>query len=139
MRAVVYTFGVNDPATRLQADFPQLDWVIARSPDEVGRETRDADILVLSNRVCTPDLGEALRNGGGASLRWVHFLTSGIERGLAMGLPDQAIISNSAGVRATTVSEHAVALLLALVRQLPALRTTQVAHDWARVAMGPKL
>jgi phosphoglycerate dehydrogenase-like enzyme len=139
MKAVIYTYGVNDPAARLRADFPQIEWVMAGSPEEVGRETRDADILVLSNRVCTPELGEALRNGGGATVRWIHFLTSGIERGLAMGLPDQAIISNSAGVRSTTVAEHALALLLALVRQLPALRATQTAHDWARVAMGPKL
>ena len=139
MKAVLYTFHENDPAAGLRADFPQLEWVIARSAEEVGRETRDADILVLSNRVCTPELGEALRNGGGATLRWIHFVTSGIERGLAMGLPEQAIISNSAGVRATTVAEHALALLLALVRQFPALRATQGARDWARVEMGPKL
>jgi phosphoglycerate dehydrogenase-like enzyme len=139
MKAVFYTFHKDDPAARLRDDFPQLDWVIARSPEEVGRETRNADILVLSNRVCTPELGEALRNGGGATLRWVHFVTSGIERGLAMGLPDGAIISNSAGVRAPTVAEHALALLLALVRQLPALRIPQSAHQWARVGMDSKL
>jgi phosphoglycerate dehydrogenase-like enzyme len=139
MKAVFYTFHENDPAAQLRADFPHLDWVIARSPEEVGRETRGADILVLSNRVCTPELGAALRDGGGATLRWIHFVTSGIERGLAMGLPDQAIVSNSAGVRATTVAEHALALLLALVRQLPALRTAQAARDWARVEMGPRI
>jgi phosphoglycerate dehydrogenase-like enzyme len=139
MKAVLYTFHGDDPAAGFRKEFSRLDWVIARSPEEVGRETRDADILILSNRVCTPELGDALRNGGGATLRWIHFLTSGIERGLAMGLPDGAIVSNSAGVRAPTVAEHALALLLALVRQLPALRTPQSAHQWARVEMGPKL
>jgi D-3-phosphoglycerate dehydrogenase len=139
MKAVFYTFHENDPTARLRTDFPQMQWIIARSPEEVGRETRDADILILSNRVCTPELGEALRNGGGATLRWIHFLTSGIERGLAMGLPDQAIISNSAGVRAPTVAEHALALLLGLVRQLPQLRAAQGAHAWSRIEMGPKI
>lgn len=139
MKAVLYTFHEDDPVTRLASDFPQLQWAVARSPEEVGREVRNADILILSNRVCTPELGQALRNGGGTALRWVHFVTSGIERGVAMGLPDQAIISNAAGVTAPTVAEHAIALLLALVRRLPALRAAQAAHNWARVEMGPTL
>ena len=139
MKAVLYTFHDDDPVAGLREDFPRLNWVIARSAEEVGREAGDADILVLSNRVCTPALGEALRNGGGATVRWIHFVTSGIERGLAMGLPEGAIVSNSAGVRSPTVAEHALALLLALVRQLPALRVPQSARQWARVEMGPKI
>jgi phosphoglycerate dehydrogenase-like enzyme len=106
--------------------------------EDVGREAADTDILILSNRVCTPELGEALRNGA-ASPRWIHFLTSGIERGLAMGLPDGAIVSNAAGVRSSTVAEHALALLLGVVRQFPALHREQGAHHWARVEMDGKL
>jgi phosphoglycerate dehydrogenase-like enzyme len=139
MKAVLYTFHEHDPVARLAADFPDMEWSIARSPEEVGREARNADILILSNRVCTPELGQALRQGAGTSLRWIHFVTSGIERGIAMGLPNQAIVSNAAGVRAPTVAEHALALLLALVRQLPDLRTAQTARQWARVEMGPRL
>jgi phosphoglycerate dehydrogenase-like enzyme len=139
MKAVLYTFDEKDAVTRLATEFPQLEWAVARSPDEVGEETRSAEILVLSNRVCTPELGEALRNGGGATLRWIHFVTSGIERGVAMGLPDGVIISNAAGVRAPTVAEHAMALLLALVRYLPGMRSEQDAHRWARVEIGPHL
>jgi phosphoglycerate dehydrogenase-like enzyme len=139
MKAVLYTYDERDALAGLRAHFSQLDWVVARSPEEVGREVGNAEILVLSNRVCTPELGDALRKGGGASLRWIHFVTSGIERGTAMGLPAKAIVSNAAGVRAPTVAEHAVTLLLALVRQLPALRSTQADHSWARVEMGPRL
>jgi phosphoglycerate dehydrogenase-like enzyme len=139
MKAVLYTYDERDALAGLRAHFSQLDWVVARSPEEVGREIGNAEILVLSNRVCTPELGAALRQGGGDSLRWIHFVTSGIERGTAMGLPAQAIVSNAAGVRAPTVAEHALTLLLALVRQLPALRATQAAHSWARVEMGPRL
>jgi phosphoglycerate dehydrogenase-like enzyme len=139
MKAVLYTYDERDALAGLRAQFSQLDWVVARSPEEVGREVGNAEILVLSNRVCTPELGAALREGGGASLRWIHFVTSGIERGTAMGLPAQAIVSNAAGVRAPTVAEHAVTLLLALVRQLSALRATQASRTWARVEMGPKL
>jgi lactate dehydrogenase-like 2-hydroxyacid dehydrogenase len=38
-----------------------------------------------------------------------------------MGLPGWVTVTNATGVKAATVSEHALALLLALVRRLPDL------------------
>lgn len=108
-----------------------MHWTLASSPDDVGAVIADADILVLSNRVCTPDLGRALR-GATPSLRWIHFITAGIERGLAMGLPSQARVSNASGLKRRTVAEHALALLLALMRRLPELQAAQRAHAWRR-------
>jgi phosphoglycerate dehydrogenase-like enzyme len=49
-----------------------------------------------------------------------------------MGLPAAATVTNSTGVKATMVSEHAVALLLALVRRLPAIGANQHARRWDR-------
>ena len=77
-------------------------------------------IYVTSNRTCKPATGEALRRHGQA-LRWMHFTSAGIDNGIAMGIPDGLIVTNSAGVRAGNVSEHALLLLLALVaRSFPA-------------------
>jgi phosphoglycerate dehydrogenase-like enzyme len=42
-----------------------------------------------------------------------------------MGLPGWATVTNATGVKAAMVSEHALALLLALVRRLPQLRADQ--------------
>jgi phosphoglycerate dehydrogenase-like enzyme len=65
-------------------------------------------------------------------LKWIHFLTAGFDRGVAMGLPDGVRVSFSAGVKAPMVAEHAVALLLALVRALPQINDEQRAHRWRR-------
>jgi phosphoglycerate dehydrogenase-like enzyme len=139
MKAVLYTFQRNDPVHRFRDDLPQLQWAIASSPQDVAREIGDADILVLTNRVCSPELGEALHRAAPASLGWIHFLTAGVERGLAMGLPPGAAVSNASGLKARTVAEHALTLLLAVMRRFPDLQAAQRAHAWRRVEMQPKL
>jgi phosphoglycerate dehydrogenase-like enzyme len=139
MKAVLYTFQADDPVHRFRDDFPQLKWALAASPLDVAREIGDAHILVITNRVCTPEFGEVLRRAAPASLGWVHFLTSGVERGLAMGLPPHAAVSNASALKARTVAEHAVTLLLALMRRLPDLQAAQRAHAWRRVELQPRL
>jgi phosphoglycerate dehydrogenase-like enzyme len=139
VKAVLYTFQPHDPVHQFRDDLPQLNWAVATSPQDVAREIGDANILVLTNRVCTPELGAALREASPAALGWIHFLTSGVERGLAMGLPGHAAVSNASGLKARTVAEHALALLLGLMRRFPDLQAGQRAHAWRRTEMQPKL
>jgi phosphoglycerate dehydrogenase-like enzyme len=130
MKAVLYPFGPDEPIVQLARDFPQLQWAIVGSPEAVAREIGDAAILVTSNRVCSAAYGEALRGCAGTTLRWIHFTSAGIDGGLRMGLPAWVTVTNATGVKAAMVSEHALALLLALVRRLPQLRADQRARRW---------
>ena len=123
---------------QLAKDFPELDWTVVASPEDVARAVPGAAIYVTSNRTCHPATGEALRRHGQA-LRWMHFTSAGIDRGIAMGIPDGVIVTNSAGLRAGNVSEHALMLLLALTRRLPNLMACQRAHDWQRAEMTPHI
>src|SRR5690242_1946594 len=138
MKAVIYPFRQEDAIMGLARDFPELAWAIVTSPEELGREVADAEILVTSNRVCTPAYGEALRRNA-RRLRWMFFSSSGIERGVAAGIPDGVRVSNSTGVKATMVSEHAVTLLLALLRQFPENGRHQRAHKFTREETNPKM
>ena len=61
MKAVIYPFRREDAIMGLARDFPQLAWAVVTSPEELAHEIADAEILVTSNRVCTPAYGEALR------------------------------------------------------------------------------
>jgi len=131
MKAVIYPYGRSDAIIGLAKDFPDLTWAVVASPEELAREVPDAEILVTSNRVCTPAFGEALRVNA-RRLRWMFFSSSGIERGVAMGIPDGVRVTNSTGVKATMVSEHAMTLLLALLRQLPECQAHQRAHLYTR-------
>jgi phosphoglycerate dehydrogenase-like enzyme len=134
MKALLYPFGPTEPSVQLTKDFPELDWTVVASPEDVARAASGAAIYVTSNRTCRPETGEALRRHGNA-LRWMHFTSAGIERGIAMGIPDGLIVTNSAGLRAGNVSEHALLLLLALTRRLSNLIASQRAHNWLRAEM----
>ena len=138
MKAVIYPFGWSDAVIGLATDFPDLIWAVVTSPEELAREIADAEILVTSNRVCTPAYGEALRNNA-RRLRWMFFSSSGIERGVAMGIPEGVRVTNSTGVKATMVSEHAMMLLLALLRQLPECQVHQRARLYRRQETNTKL
>ena len=100
MKAVLFPFRTDDAIVKLADDFPQLLWAVVSSTEELAREIGGAEILVTSNRACTPAYGEALRRHAHA-LRWIYFSSSGIERGVAMGIPDGVRVTNSTGVKAT--------------------------------------
>jgi phosphoglycerate dehydrogenase-like enzyme len=138
MKAVIYPFGPKEAIVQLAEDFPELQWAVVSSIDELVREIGDAAILVTSNRVCTPAYGDALRRHA-RSLRWLSFSSSGIERGIAMGIPEGVVVTNSTGVKATMVAEHAMALLLALVRRLPEIGARQRERRYLREAINAKL
>jgi phosphoglycerate dehydrogenase-like enzyme len=132
MKAVLYPFALPDPTEKLAQDFPALDWVAVASPGELDRVLPEADILLLSNRTCTPETGAALRKHQAGKLRWIHFTSAGLERGIEMGLPTHLPITTSAGAKAPVIAEHAMTLLLAMMRRLPELRRAQTGHRWIR-------
>ena len=138
MKAIVYPFRGDDAITGLAKDFPDLQWAVVSSTEELAREIGGAEILVTSNRACTPAYGEVLRRHA-RSLRWMYFSSSGIERGVAMGIPDGVRVTNSTGVKATMVAEHAMTLLLALLRQLPECQAHQRARRYTRAETNARL
>lgn len=135
MKAVLYTNRRADRILKLADDFSALQWSIVWSPEEYEREIRDAALCVLSNRICTPELGAALRRGRGPSLQWIHFCSAGIERGVNMGLPRDLPVTTSARAKSPVCAEHAMTLLLASSRRLWEIRKNQNRHYWARVEM----
>ena len=69
----------------------------------------------------------------------MFFSSSGVERGVAAGIPAGVRVTNSRGVKATMVAEHAMTLLLALLRQLPECQALQRAHLYRRQETNGKL
>lgn len=65
------------------------------------------------------------------NLRWVQTLAAGPDSVLAAGFPDDVVITSGSGLHNRTVTEHALALTLALVRRLPASAAAQAEHRWA--------
>jgi phosphoglycerate dehydrogenase-like enzyme len=68
----------------------------------------------------------------GSTVRWMHFLTAGREGFDAVGLPKGIAVTTPAGCVAPTVAEHAMTLLLALVRRVPKMLEEQAKRHWSR-------
>ncbi|WP_448070552.1 NAD(P)-dependent oxidoreductase [Georgenia yuyongxinii] len=66
------------------------------------------------------------------NLRWVQSLAAGPDSVLAAGFPDGVVVTSGAGLHDATVTEHALALTLALVRRLRQSAAAQAEHRWAR-------
>src|SRR3954447_3749454 len=64
-------------------------------------------------------------------LRWVQTLAAGADSVLAAGFPEDVLITSGSGLHDRPVAEHALGLVLALVRRLPAAARAQQEHRWA--------
>lgn len=90
-------------------------------------EHRDAEILVAwANNAANLASAVSMPN-----LRWVQALSAGAEDIIGAGFADDVSITNGSGVHDRTVSEHATALALSLLRRLPEAGRAQGDHIWS--------
>jgi phosphoglycerate dehydrogenase-like enzyme len=136
MKAVLRTFYREDPNNQLVEDVTDLEWTVAETPEQMATGLEGAQVLAVTNRACLPEYGPPLLKHGG-SLGWIHFLTAGVDKAIEMGLPEWPIVSNSTGVKAGVVAEHAVTLLLAMARRLKDFDRLQSERKWIRDPMVP--
>ncbi|GAA3754539.1 phosphoglycerate dehydrogenase [Microbacterium kribbense] len=102
--------------------------VVVDGAAEIPREHWDADALVAWGP-SPRHLQSAAQNLRQVQL--VQSLSSGVEAIVAAGFRPEAVIASGAGLHNRTVTEHTLALLLALVRRLPAALEHQRRHDWS--------
>ncbi|WNF01146.1 NAD(P)-dependent oxidoreductase [Streptomyces luomodiensis] len=93
----------------------------------------EVDALVLSDCPVSEavEIGRRLRSPDNR-VRWMHFITAGREKFLKAGIPSGIRVTDPDGAIAPTVAEHALALLLALGRQLPACAASTGRGEWDR-------
>ncbi|WP_030013377.1 phosphoglycerate dehydrogenase [Curtobacterium sp. S6] len=98
-------------------------------------EHTDAEVLVAW--VNTDDqLADAARRM--TNLRLIQALAAGPDQVAKAGFGDEVVICSGIGLHDRTVSEHTLALTLALVRSLPELGELQKRHVWSRELGGPQ-
>ena len=93
---------------------------------EIPAEHLDAEVLVV--------WGASSRHLASATdmdrLQLIQSLAAGVDGILAAGFDEDVRIASGAGLHSHTVSEHTLALLLSLVRRLPAMAEAQHHHHW---------
>lgn len=96
-----------------------------RAGDEFERRVGEADVVVVSG-MWTNDLLQRA-----AKLRFIQSIGAGTDQFDRDKLNARAIrLASAQGVNANAVSEHAIALMLAMERRLPEARDNQRKHVW---------
>ncbi len=97
---------------------------------------RDEAIRMLPSQDAIAAFGTRLDDGilaAGVRLRWVHSLTSGVEKLLASRLlRSSTIVTSSRGIHGPQMAEMSLLLMMALVRQLPRMLKNQEHAVWER-------
>jgi phosphoglycerate dehydrogenase-like enzyme len=118
---------------------PETDLVVVETLAELLGALNGAEALILYD--APPDQARQIvdaLSAPGNTVRWMHFLTAGREGFDAVGLPAGVAITYPAGSVAPTVAEHAMTLLLALVRRVPAMLEEQAQRKWSRLEVSAK-
>jgi D-2-hydroxyacid dehydrogenase (NADP+) len=138
---VVYFHQAGRPPDDLEQmfrPFPQVTLALVRDAAELATALTDAEIMIVNNRSYTPANAKLIRDHGRA-LRWIQFSTSGIDNALKHGLPDGVVVTNMSGLRAFAVAEHALMLMLGLVRRLRVTEQARGRDYWIRDEVTPSM
>jgi phosphoglycerate dehydrogenase-like enzyme len=96
-----------------------------RTPDEFERRIGEADVVVVSGMWRNDLLDRAQR------LRFIQSISAGTDQFDRGKLTKLGIrLASAQGVNVRAVSEHAMALILAMTRKLPEARDNQARHVW---------
>ena len=113
-------------AERIRTEFPQIEAERLTSYKNVDERIRDAEIFFgWSLR------GEQVRIA--KKLRWIHSTAAAVHQLMSPELrASDIVVTNARSVHGPVVAEHAVALMFALAKRLPAATRYQQQHVWAQ-------
>ncbi|MBO0765630.1 MAG: hypothetical protein J2P50_13720, partial [Hyphomicrobiaceae bacterium] len=131
MRIVLWAaFAKAELIERLHAVLGEGLSVVA-GPAELAAAIAGADALLCPDFVYGRQVAQTVRERA-KRLRWLQLLTQGFENAQAQGVPAGVIVTNAGDAYAPAVATHAVALLLAVERRLPAMHANQLKGEWNR-------
>jgi phosphoglycerate dehydrogenase-like enzyme len=116
-------------AYQMKASFDALNTGIqnfeVRERVEFDRRAHEADVIVVSGMWHNGIIGLA------GKLRFIQSIGSGTDQFDKVALAERGVrLASAAGVNARAVSEHAIALILAMARRLPEGRDNQARRFW---------
>lgn len=116
-------------STPLDPQIPDAELIVYSCGEPIPAEHTDADVLVAWGNTAA-ELAEMA--GALPELKLVQGLHAGPDLILNAGFTERAVLCSGVGLHTSTVTEHALALILSLVRRLPASREAQERHEWSR-------
>ena len=137
VRAKDLTIGVCHSAYQIEPvireRLPEVTVFQTFSTEAMQPRMPEVDVLVVSGAWHESLLEHAAR------LKWIQAIGVGYNQFPLQTLQQRGIrLSNAVGVNANAVSEHAIALVLALARRLPETRDCQHQHHWRPMISNPQ-
>lgn len=111
---------------------------VVRRRDELATALPGAQVLVMAGGDYTAEVAGVVKTHG-TDLRLIQLLTAGYEGLEEHGVPPGVAVANAGDSWSPAVAEHAVALMLALGRGLPAAIDAQQRGRWTQAALSPTL
>ncbi len=136
VRAIYHVAGKKPDIARLSGRFPEIDFVLTRSDDELADELSRCEFLVINNADFSVEASRAAH--ASKTLKWIQFTSAGIDTAIRSGgFPAQVLATNVSGLRAGNLSEHAFAMLLFLTRQLRAVEAGRAHREFLKQELFP--
>ena len=111
---------------RLQSEFPQHSFVQLEHFQRMNEEITEAEVMI----------GWQLRSeqfAAARKLRWIHATTAAVHQLMFPELVASDVrVTNSTGIHGPVVAEHAIAVIFALAKGLPAAAKFQAQRHWGQ-------
>jgi phosphoglycerate dehydrogenase-like enzyme len=123
---IILRFALDEPyLTTLREAFPQADFPVCATNEELARAIGGADALIGGGALDDTLLAAAAR------LRWVQLPTAGVDGQDLGALVARGIaVTTFSGVTAPNIAEHILTLMFAFARNLRLLIRQQERHIW---------
>jgi phosphoglycerate dehydrogenase-like enzyme len=123
--SICFAHGAYQMGDRFNPRAPDIAYVEARSGEDFEANLRHADVIAVSMMWRNEMIDRAPR------LKFIQSISAGIEQYDTELLRARGVrLASAAGVNARAVAEHAMALMLALSRQLHTARDNQQRKHW---------
>jgi phosphoglycerate dehydrogenase-like enzyme len=110
---------------------PGIEAVLVEKEEGLAAALAGAAGLVTVNSTYNAGLARLIA-ANQPGLRWQQLQSAGYENLIAHGVPAGVVITNAGDSRSPSVAEHAIALALAVGRQIPTILAKQGQRRWAQ-------
>ena len=124
MKVLITAQWVERFTQQLQQEFPQLEFVMAETAEEIAAQAADAEIAF--GPMNSGQLQAAPK------LRWIQSASAGVEwmRNAPELEAREITVCNTRGAHASTIAEHTMGMLVFIARHFDGLYEAQKRHEW---------
>ena len=136
---IVYVVPWADDLFKAQeSEAPGCTFVRAYEDEHFAQHISDADGLVITGTNYTPSIATLIIENAD-TLKWIQSSSIGMDRFFDAGLPDGILLTNAAGLKGRTVSEHAFSQILSLFHRIPEFERNRQNREWRQQEMREKV